>query len=565
MFHSFFFKFENLILISFQCARAWHGRVLTSRTIAYWYKCAANETTTVCVYGSTMYPTVLPTVPVPVAYRTVLSALSQHCCCHCSLRTTTKTTTTTVVAHAGVQQAELSSHLTISISMLDLSPYPPAPVTWAYTALDTVCEVLPSLGRLGLGRLGLTGGCSHWRQWIPESYTAGPGAWFSEEFRLGPVMALFPSLTTYSDFLQQEPAKEHSLTALKQFAFETPSTSLGDTTTPSSILVLVVLVVLLRLIKAFLMPRFSTLGRRTARLTHGKEWEQKKANQIRIVKFGEYVFRLLFHSCISLAGIFYFWDKEWWKPGNTQTLFMDYPNQPIAPGMAWYYLVQSAYNIDAMVSLLEMSLQVRFFVPSPSRKIFFPISIGWAKEVRGDFREMFIHHVVTNLLVIGSSSFRFARAGSMVFLIHDISDVPVDLSKLANFLKWKATTATCFASMVLVWCMTRLGVLPFVIYRSVLNESWMVCASGVIDPIYFVYYKPIFVFLIGLLILLHLAWFTMFVQMGWVLISKGEAHDLSEHKKGEAQLHHQQHQTEHQSEHQPEHQPTTSMNGKKAQ
>ena len=29
--------------------------------------------------------------------------------------------------------------------------------------------------------------------------------------------------------------------------------------------------------------------------------------------------------------------------------------------------------------------------------------------------------------------------------------------------------------------------------------------------------------------------FTMFLQMGWVLVSKGEAHDLSEHKKGETQ------------------------------
>ena len=123
----------------------------------------------------------------------------------------------------------------------------------------------------------------------------------------------------------------------------------------------------------------------------------------------------------------------------------------------------------------------------------------------------------------------------MVFLVHDISDVPVDLSKLANFLKWKTTTALCFATMVIVWCFTRLGALPLVIYRSVLYESWMVCKEGAIDPIYYINYQPFFVIGIGLLILLHLAWFGMFIKMGWVLISKGETHDLSEHKQGEAQ------------------------------
>ena len=46
-------------------------------------------------------------------------------------------------------------------------------------------------------------------------------------------------------------------------------------------------------------------------------------------------------------------------------------------------------------------------------------------------------------------------------------------------------------------------------------------------------YQPLFVFGLGFLILLHFFWFTMFIRMGYVLIRKGEAHDFSEHKKGE--------------------------------
>ena len=41
--------------------------------------------------------------------------------------------------------------------------------------------------------------------------------------------------------------------------------------------------------------------------------------------------------------------------------------------------------------------------------------------------------------------------------------------------------------------------------------------------------------LMGAIILLHVLWFTMFLRMGYILVFKGEDHDLSEHKKGEQQ------------------------------
>jgi hypothetical protein len=413
---------------------------------------------------------------------------------------------------------------------LDLSLYPAAPVLWVTASLDTLCDNV---------------GCSQWRSWAPASLQA-PGHWLSEEFRLGHLAKVFPPMTSYDQYLRATATSQPSpsLASFQTWAFQTPSTTLADLSTPSALIALCLLVVLLRAIKAVLLPWFSSMGRTAGRATHGVEWEA--ANEVRIVKFGEYVFRLVFHSLISLAGIWYFWDKEWWIAGNTQTLWKHFPHQDVQPGMIWYYLVQSAYNLEAMLSLLELSFTTTFrpLRDAKSKYWQFPLHIAWSPTVRGDFREMFVHHVITNLLVLGSSFFRLTRVGSMVFLVHDISDVPVDMSKLANFLKWKAMTAACFAAMVIVWCMTRLGALPFVIYKSILLESWMVCVStnpdsnsitGV-DALYFVCYRHFFYVATGLLIVLHLAWFTMFLQMGWVLVRKGEAHDLSEHKTGEEQL-----------------------------
>jgi TLC domain len=129
----------------------------------------------------------------------------------------------------------------------------------------------------------------------------------------------------------------------------------------------------------------------------------------------------------------------------------------------------------------------------------------------------------------------------VVFLVHDIADVPVDLSKLANFLKWKWTTLACFTVMTLVWLYTRLTILPFTIYRCTVKEGHYVLQEG-IPVLCFLAYRHFFYVFLGLLILLHLAWFVMFLRMYYTFWVKMECHDLSEHKNGEEQQHHHHHQ-----------------------
>ena len=162
--------------------------------------------------------------------------------------------------------------------------------------------------------------------------------------------------------------------------------------------------------------------------------------------------------------------------------------------------------------------------------------IKWASTVRGDFREMMAHHIVTNCLIFLSSYYRFTRIGSMIFLVHDLSDVPIDMSKLANFVKWKTATIVCFVTMVLMWIVTRLVIFPFVICGSVLTESYgFLVEKGKMDPALHEAYFAFFYFLLGSLVLLHITWFIILLRIGWTLVSKGETHDYSEHKSGEKQ------------------------------
>jgi len=351
------------------------------------------------------------------------------------------------------------------------------------------------------------------------------------------------------------------------YAFQTNSTSLSDLTHPLALSVLLLLVLTIRTMKKICLPRFSSLGRTLGRAAHGPTWEND--NSDRIFKFGEYVYRLCYHSAVSFYGLVYFHDKIWWDNarGGTKHLWMNYPNHPVEPGMAWYYLVQCAYNVDALLSLLELSLVVEWVNPlayssaldflekeqvvdeqQRKRQVFLMMAksrrqtllwtplfhIKWSPTIRGDFREMMAHHLVTNTLIFFSSFYRMTRAGSVIFLIHDLSDVPIDLSKLANFVKWKVTTIVCFVIMVLLWIVTRLTFFPFVLCRSILLESheYMVL-KGTLDPaLHDAYYAP-FYFLTGSLVVLHVTWFLILLRIGWTLVSKGETHDYTEHKNGE--------------------------------
>lgn len=386
---------------------------------------------------------------------------------------------------------------------------------------------------------------------------------------------------TYSDFLQTAAAVDVSssidsrqtanitLTNYYNFAFDTSSTTLCDLTNPLALYALLILLLVVRTFKKIFMPKFSLWGKRLGRAAHGPEWEAD--NQDRIIKFGEYVYRLIFHSSISAYGVWIFRDKSWWNNamGGTRNLWELHPNHPVESSMAWYYLIQCAYNVDALLSLLEISFQFEWVNPmtyssaleflekehvvnesqrkkqvldlmikSRQQTVFWTpfFQIKWSPSVRGDFREMMAHHLVTNALIFGSSFYRFTRIGSMIFLIHDLSDVPIDMSKLANFVKWKNTSAVCFTIMLITWVINRLWIFPFVIFKSFLMESYhYLVVLGTMDPVFYQLHVMPFCILLGGLVMLHVMWFCIMLRISWTLLRKGEAHDYTEFKHGEDQ------------------------------
>ena len=121
-------------------------------------------------------------------------------------------------------------------------------------------------------------------------------------------------------------------------------------------------------------------------------------------------------------------------------------------------------------------------------------------------------------------------------LVHDISDIPIDLTKMFNFLKLRLPTAVGFVVLVASWVYWRMFVYPFYVIRSCYADT----PASIFSPKLQAVHLPVkvtFILLLSSLAVLHCYWFTLFVRMGYLLAAKYELHDMSAYKGGEKDEH----------------------------
>ena len=108
-------------------------------------------------------------------------------------------------------------------------------------------------------------------------------------------------------------------------------------------------------------------------------------------------------------------------------------------------------------------------------------------------------------------------------LLHDASDVPLDLLRLATAFKWKLGQLIFFPITLIFWIYWRLWYLPVKVMNSVNSESVsfifnLGCAPTFCTwteyPLNCLLEKGSFLTLLGTLFILHIVWF-------WLLLKKG--------------------------------------------
>ncbi|EFX70868.1 hypothetical protein DAPPUDRAFT_309267 [Daphnia pulex] len=211
-----------------------------------------------------------------------------------------------------------------------------------------------------------------------------------------------------------------------------------------------------------------------------------------LMYFKECGWRFTYHTTLFIIGVLMLSDKSWlW---NIDECWTDFPNQRISADVWWYYIIHlSVYMSHTCSQLL-------------SRK-------------RSDFVEMFIHHVVTILLMTLSWVSNTVRIGTLVLVVHDSADIFMEAARIAKFLKYPRICNLGFGLFFIIWIISRLGIFPFYILKNI----WFDAAIDVLG-------SPVIALLILLLYVLlglHLFWTFLILKILYQFIISGKIADDS--------------------------------------
>ncbi|XP_038076445.1 ceramide synthase 6-like [Patiria miniata] len=221
-----------------------------------------------------------------------------------------------------------------------------------------------------------------------------------------------------------------------------------------------------------------------------ERWFRRRRNQERpspLKKFTENSWRCAFYTFVFLYGIYYHPQEDWFW--SSQICWLNFPYHPLTTPLFNYYLLEWSFYISLLLSLFT---DVR----------------------RKDFVANVIHHIATVLLISFSYICNFTRIGSLVMVIHDISDIFLEGAKVANYAGFVIFAHILFVCFGVVFFLTRVLLFPYWILSSIIIDSHMLI--GAYPSKYF------FTALLCTLYALHLYWFSIILSMVYTGLTNGK-------------------------------------------
>nr|UEK51526.1 ceramide synthase 6 [Parasacculina yatsui] len=191
----------------------------------------------------------------------------------------------------------------------------------------------------------------------------------------------------------------------------------------------------------------------------------------KLTRFTETGWQFSYYLFIFCFGLKVMWNKSWFW--DIRYCFYDLPFHPVDNDVWWYYMLSLAFY---------WSMLFRHFFDVKHK----------------DFWEMFIHHVVTVGLLTLSWSCNFTRIGTLVLLVHDVSDIFLLGAKMLKYASLQTLCDITFAVFVVIWIVTRLVIFPFwIVYSTSYDATFIVRMF----PAYYVFNG-----LLICLLVLHCIW-----------------------------------------------------------
>ncbi|XVF03096.1 hypothetical protein REPUB_Repub04eG0231200 [Reevesia pubescens] len=230
-------------------------------------------------------------------------------------------------------------------------------------------------------------------------------------------------------------------------------------------------------------------------LIFGKGYQMKDINteerRKKIRKFKESAWKCIYYLSAELLALYVTYNEPWFK--NTSYFWVGpgdqvWPDQKIKLKLRGLYMYVAGFYTYSIFALIFWE----------TRRSDFGVSMG--------------HHVATAILIVLSYIVRFGRVGSVVFAIHDASDVFLEIGKMGKYSGAETLASVAFLTFVLSWLLLRLIYFPFWVLWSTSYEVVQTLDKEkhrVDGPIYYYLFNT----LLFCLLVLHIYWWVLMYRM----------------------------------------------------
>ncbi|KAK9459029.1 TLC domain-containing protein [Lipomyces oligophaga] len=175
-----------------------------------------------------------------------------------------------------------------------------------------------------------------------------------------------------------------------------------------------------------------------------------------LARFAEQAWSWAYYCASFSLGLYIMYHSTYWL--NLEELWIGWPHRESSYIFKWYYLVEIAFSFE---QIFVLNIEAR----------------------RKDHVQMFSHHIVTCLLLIGSYNYSFIRVGNIILSLMDFVDSLLSAAKMLKYLGYQKLCDFTFGVFIFSWIVCRHFLFVKVTISAIYDSHNLIGYKCFVNPI----------------------------------------------------------------------------------